>query len=218
MDRPERQSSILDSLADGERERLRALASRRRYGDRQTVFAKGDPAKGMYWVAEGRVRIVTNSAEGKEVILRVLGPGEIFGEIAMLDGGERTADAVADGAAELMHVGRADFMAFLEGNPKLCIELLELVCGRLRSTSEQLEDFSFLDLRARLAKRLLQLAGDGDGEGAIALSQQTLAAMMGTTREAVNKQLRTWEEEGAVALGRGSVIILDAAALQALAE
>jgi CRP-like cAMP-binding protein len=159
---------------------------------------KGDAAAGMFAVTRGRVRIVSNSAEGKEVILRVLEPGEIFGEIAMLDGGERTADAVAEGDTELMYVGRAEFMSFLEGNPRLCIDLLELVCGRLRSTSEQLEDFSFLDLRARLAKRLLQLAaehGEETPEGthiAMPLSQQTLAAMMGTSREAVNKQLRQW--------------------------
>lgn len=220
----ERQGSLLESLPEHEFERLRQVAVTRAYRDRQTIFAKGDEAAGLFVVTQGRVRIVANSAEGKEVILRVLEPGEIFGEIAMLDGGERTADAVADGDSGLMYVGRANFFSFLEGNPKLCIELLELVCGRLRSTSEQLEDFSFLDLRTRLAKRLLQLA-DEHGEAvaggthiAMTLSQQTLAAMMGTSREAVNKQLRIWEDQGLILLGRGSVTLVDRDALEAITE
>jgi CRP-like cAMP-binding protein len=220
--RAERQRSLLDSLPEREIERLRAAAVKCGYRNRQAIFLKGDEAKGLFVVARGRVRIVANSAEGKEVILRVLEPGEIFGEVAMLDGGARTADAVADGDAELMYVGRADFLSFLEGNPRLCIDLLELVCGRLRSTSEQLEDFSFLDLRARLAKRLLQLVdehGETEARGthiAMALSQQTLAAMMGTSREAVNKQLRQWEDQGLIALGRNSITLVDREALERL--
>jgi len=220
MVRTERQRTLLESLPEKEIEQLRAAAVRHTYRGRQTIFLKGDEARGLFVVTRGRVRIVANSAEGKEVILRVLEPGEIFGEIAMLDGGKRTADAVAEGDSELMYVGRADFLSFLEGNPKLCIEMLELVCGRLRSTSEQLEDFSFLDLRTRLAKRLLQLVdehGETVAQGthiAMALSQQTLAAMMGTSREAVNKQLRQWEGQGIIALGRNSITLVDREALE----
>lgn len=218
--RTERQRTLLESLPEKEFEQLRAAAVTKTYRGRQAIFLRGDEARGLFVVTRGRVRVVANSAEGKEVILRVLEPGEIFGEIAMLDGGKRTADAVAEGDSELMYVGRADFLSFLEGNPKLCIEMLELVCGRLRSTSEQLEDFSFLDLRTRLAKRLLQLVdehGETAAQGthiAMALSQQTLAAMMGTSREAVNKQLRQWEGQGIIALGRNSITLVDREALE----
>lgn len=220
MVRTERQRTLLESLPEKEFEQLRAAAVTKTYRGRQAIFLRGDEARGLFVVTRGRVRVVANSAEGKEVILRVLEPGEIFGEIAMLDGGKRTADAVAEGDSELMYVGRADFLSFLEGNPKLCIEMLELVCGRLRSTSEQLEDFSFLDLRTRLAKRLLQLVdehGETAAQGthiAMALSQQTLAAMMGTSREAVNKQLRQWEGQGIIALGRNSITLVDREALE----
>lgn len=220
MVRTERQRTLLESLPEKEFEQLRAAAVTKTYRGRQAIFLRGDEARGLFVVTRGRIRVVANSAEGKEVILRVLEPGEIFGEIAMLDGGKRTADAVAEGDSELMYVGRADFLSFLEGNPKLCIEMLELVCGRLRSTSEQLEDFSFLDLRTRLAKRLLQLVdehGETAAQGthiAMALSQQTLAAMMGTSREAVNKQLRQWEGQGIIALGRNSITLVDREALE----
>lgn len=221
---PEDHGSPLDHLPDEAFQQLRAMSAAHSYDNRQSVFLKGDEATGMFAVESGRVRIVSNSSEGKEVILREIGPGGIFGEIAVLDGGERTADAVAVGATGLLYVSRGDFLAFLENNPKLCTGLLKVVCQRLRSTSEQLEDFSFLDLQTRLAKRLLQLAGEhGETrpEGTrigLSLSQQTLAAMMGTSREAVNKQLRQWEDAGLVALGRNSISVVDREALEQLVE
>jgi len=213
---------LLGHLPEEDLRRVIALARKRQFANNELIFAKGDPATGMMAVLGGRVRIVSYSLDGKEVVLRVIEPGEVFGEIALIDGGERTADAVAFGRTEVLSLDRRDFLPFLEANPKLCIELLKVLCQRLRSTSEQLEDFSFLDLRMRLAKCLLHLVdryGEPDGPGTritLPLSQQFLAAMMGTTREAVNKRLREWEEEGVLSLGRGSVTLLDRASLEDL--
>ncbi|MCB2100580.1 MAG: Crp/Fnr family transcriptional regulator [Rhodobacterales bacterium] len=215
---------LLKGLPPDDLDRLAALSHTRAYTANQNIFSKGDPATGMMGVISGRVRIVAYSADGKEVVLRVIEPGEVFGEIALIDGGERTADAIAMGRCDLLVLERRDFLPVLETNPALCLKLLRMMCQRLRSTSEQLEDFSFLDLRTRLAKRLLRLAGQ-HGEKApdgvrigLNLSQQMLGAMMGTTREAVNKQLRALEDEGLVRLGRGSVTVLDRAALEAIVE
>lgn len=181
---------------------------------------KGDPGNAMMAVLSGRVRICSYSTEGREVVLNVIGAGEVFGEIAMLDGGPRTADAFAMEKTELLVLSRRDFLPFLEKNPAVCVRLLQVLCERLRWTSAQVEDFFFLDLRGRLAKRLLFLAdhyGEKAAKGeqtAVRFSQNLLASMVGTSREAVNKQLRAWEEGGLIDLKRGNITILDRAALE----
>ena len=215
---------LLKHLPEKDLKRLEAFAKTRRFKAKEPVFMKGDPASGMMAVVAGRVRISSYSSDGREIVLNVINPGEVFGEIALIDGGERTADATAMEDTELMILERRDFVPFLERNPELCIKLLMVMCNRLRRTSEQLEDFSFLDLRTRLAKRLLDLAEDHgiEEEGGVrislSLSQRVLGAMMGTSREAVNKQLRAWEDEGLIRLKRGSVTLLDPEQLELIVE
>ena len=204
--------------------RLEDFARRKSFKPKEPVFMKGDPATGMMAVVKGRIRITSYSSDGREVVLNGINPGEVFGEIALIDGGERTADAVAMEETELLILERRDFLPYLERNPELCIKLLTIMCQRLRKTSEQLEDFSFLDLRTRLAKRLVDLAnrhGETTPEGvriALNLSQRVLGAMMGTSREAVNKQLRAWEEEGIIAIRRGSITLRDPEKLEMIVE
>lgn len=216
------QHFLLKDLSPEDLERVGELASTRWYRAGQPVFMKGDPGTAMMAVLSGRIRICAYSADGREVVLNVINPGEVFGEIALLDGGERTADAFAMETTELLCLSRRDFLPYLERNPKVCIKLLTIMCQRLRSTSEQLEDLNFLDLRCRLAKRLLYLAaihGEGCGKGihiGVRLPQHLLASMIGTSREAVNKQLRDWEEKGFIDVRRGSITILDQQSLQAL--
>ncbi len=213
------QNFLLRFLPPVDLDRLGELALRRTYGKGEPIFFKGDPGNAMMAVLSGRVQICTYSTDGREVILNVILPGEVFGEIALIDGGERTADAFAMERAELVILSRRDFLPYLERNPKVCIRLLEMMCLRMRWTSEQLEDFSFLDLRSRLAKRLVYLAslhGEETKHGTrigVRLPQHLLASMIGTSREAVNKQLRAWEGEGVVDVSRGSITILDREAL-----
>jgi CRP-like cAMP-binding protein len=214
------QHFLLKHLPPADVDRLAQLAQTRRFQANESVFLKGDPGNSMMAVLSGRVRICAYSAGGREVVLNVISPGEVFGEIAMIDGGERTADAFAMEATELLVLNRRDFMPFLERNPQVCVKLLEVMCRRLRWTSEQLEDVNFLDLRSRLAKRILYLA-DHHGEPAppgghvgVRISQHMLASMIGTSREAVNKQLRFWEEEGVIDVRRGSITLLKRDRLQ----
>lgn len=213
---------LLKDLSPGDLARVGELATTRWYRAGQPVFMKGDAGTAMMAVLSGRIRICAYSADGREVILNVINPGEVFGEIALIDGGERTADAFAMEATELLCLSRRDFLPYLESNPPVCIKLLTILCQRLRSTSEQLEDFNFLDLRCRLAKRLLYLAalhGEPTAKGVhigVRLPQHLLASMIGTSREAVNKQLRGWEAEGLIDVRRGSITILNRSALQAI--
>lgn len=214
---------LFETLSSTDIEKLEALAHARDFTNGQMIFAKGDPATGMMGVIKGEVRILNYSPDGKEIVLRTVKPGEIFGEIALIDGGERTAEARAVGKTSLLSLERKDFLPFLEENPKLCIQLMNVLCQRLRATSEQLEDFSFLDLRVRLAKCLVHMAEQHPAAGTsdkivLSINQKTLAAMVGTTREAVNKRLREWEESGMIELGRGSITVLDQHALSSIVD
>lgn len=217
------QHFMLKYLPPSDLEALSHLAASRTYKTGEPVFLKGDPGKAMMAVLSGRVRICSNSVEGREVVLNVIGAGEVFGEIAMIDGGERTADAFAMEETELLVISRRDFMPVLARNPDVCMKLLELLCRRLRWTSEQMEDINFLDLRSRLAKRLLYLA-DHHGEPTagdrktVRISQQLLANMIGASREAVNIQLAAWKEEGVISLRRGWITILDRVRLDRIVD
>lgn len=192
------------------------------YGNRQRIFDKGDEGDRLLGVLAGQVRIYVISNEGRELIMNVMMPGELFGEISLIDGKPRSASAVAVGDTDLLHIKRQDFMTLLKGNGDLCLKFMSILCERVRWTSGLLEDASLLDLPSRLAKRLMSLAsgiGEKEGEGiriAVKLSQTDLGNMLGVTREAVNKQLREWKKDGLVDMQDGQMTILNMKGLQRL--
>lgn len=191
-----------------------------RYPARRILFRKGDPGTNMMVVLQGRVQICTRSAEGKEFVVNIINPGEVFGEIALLDGSDRTADAVTMDACELMVLERRDFMPFLKDHPDACMRLLEVLCQKLRWTTGVLEAALFLEGPSRLARILVHLArlyGQPVRDGVqlhIRLSQQQLANMVGMSRESINKQLSHWRDDGIVAIEDGRITITDLDALQ----
>jgi CRP-like cAMP-binding protein len=190
----------------------------------ETIVRKGDPGTGMMAVISGRVKISTVSLEGKEIIIDFINPGELFGEIALIDSGERTADAVAIAATRLMVLERRDFLPFLERHPGVCIKLLSLLCARLRQTTGLVEDALFQTVEYRLAKRLLRFAaqfGEPHEDGVLLplqLSQREIAALIGVTRETVNKQLGNWQDRGWVEIRRGALFVRDIDALEGLVD
>lgn len=192
------------------------------YGNRQRIFDKGDDGDRLLGVLGGQVRIYVMSSEGRELIMNVIMPGELFGEISLIDGKPRSASAVAIGDTDLLHIRRQDFIALLKNNGELCLKFMSILCERVRWTSGLLEDASLLDLPARLAKRLLSLArgiGEKQGDGiriGVKLSQTDLGNMLGVTREAVNKQLREWKKDGLVDMQDGQMLILNPKSLSAL--
>jgi CRP-like cAMP-binding protein len=187
-----------------------ARAERRERGER--IFAKGDPGQGLLAVVSGSVKVSVPSSEGREVVLNIVRDGDIFGEIALLDGRPRTADAVAWTDCELLALDRRDFLPVLREAPELALKLMEVLCERLRQTTEQVEDLMFLDLPGRLAKVLLRLAPPQEGEP-VRITQRELGEIVGISRERINKQLRAWQSQRLVDLETGGVIIRDAAAL-----
>ena len=199
-------------------EQIAALAARRTYKSGAVVFVQGDPGDALYGVAAGSVKISTSSAGGKEVSLNVMEPGDTFGEIALLDGQPRTASATALAATELVIVQRQQFVALMQRETRLAVHLIELLCKRVRWTSEQVEDTSFLPAPARIAKRLLSLAlsrGRPAPTGTqLKISQEELARFLGLSRQIVNKHLQVWKRKNWISLGRGSILVTNQDALR----
>lgn len=211
-------SPLFRGLPPATLERMAALATQRGYRRGEIVFSAGDAGDALFGVVSGRIRISAGNADGREIFLNIMEPGETFGEIALLDGGTRTATATAIEAAELVSIRREPFFELLEREPKATLELLRLCGKRLRWTSGLLEDAAFLDAPARLAKTVLSLAElhgeDSAGGRVVRISQEELASFLGVSRQAVNEQLQGWKAKGWVTLGRGTVTVLDAASLR----
>ena len=129
----------------------------RRVARGTTIFAKGDPGTGLMGVLAGTVKVSVASADSKDIVLNLFHEGQVFGEIALLDGRPRTADAIAMSDCEFVVIERRDFVPFLSSHPDVMLKFIEILCSRLRRTSEQVHDITFLNLPTRLAKTLLQL-------------------------------------------------------------
>jgi len=186
-----------------------------------TLFTKGDPGTGLIGVLQGSVKISVASADGRDIVLNIIHEGEIFGEIALLDGHPRTADATAMTDCELMVIERRDFIQFLRSQPDMTLKFIEILCARLRRTSEQVQDLTFLNLPTRLAKALLQLTSQAEGPAPlrkVTITQRELSQIIGRSRESTNKQLRAWVKRGWIALDRGGVTVLAPDQLVGVAE
>ena len=186
-----------------------------------TIFSKGDPGNSLYAVVAGTVKISISSPDGRNAILNLVGPGETFGEMSVLDGQTRSADAIANTNCEIYVIDRRDFLPFMRNQPALSMKFIELLCTRLRWTSDQVEQVILQDLPGRLASALIGLAERRKLEPesqTISITQQEISEMVGMTRESINKQLRAWAARGWVRLEHGAIVVLDPVSLRELAE
>ena len=183
------------------------------------LFRKGDPGSSLYAVLSGMVRISTGSSSGKDAVFAMMLPGEIFGEVAALDGLARSADAITIGSCEVMVIERRDLSPLLLEFPELSMRFIEILCSRLRRTSEQVEDIVFLDLSNRLAKVLLHLQTRASpASSIIRITQRELSQMIGASRESTNKQLRKWQRGKILRMERGGLVLVAPRALQELLD
>ena len=173
----------------------------------------------MMAVLNGHVSISIPSPAGRQVVLSVLHDGDIFGEIALLDGKERTADVNALTDCEILIVPRRSLWSLLERRPDGCIELMLVLCERLRRPTSKSRNLAFLDLKSRMVKVLFRLA-DESGAGkmqtkpvAVRISQRALGELVGGSRETVNKYLHVWKQLGIVTVEKGAIVIYDMAVL-----
>jgi CRP-like cAMP-binding protein len=196
--------------------KLAALMRPRRYARDEVIYLRGDPGTAFYVIVSGKVKITLTSPDGKELILRRLGPSDFHGELALLDDEPRSADAVATEPSVLLVLQRATFRQFLSDHPGVATKLLATVSQYLRRNAELIQDATFLDVPARLARILLELAGSqGATElpppGAVIpdrLKQSELASLVGATRESINKWLGSFEKQGLIRYDKGQITLL----------
>jgi len=217
------QCTLFRGLSAVEKETLLARARVRRFEAGEIIFLMGSSGNSMMAVLSGDVRISVPSTDGREIVLAILHENEYFGEIAMLDGKERTADARAMTSCTLAILERRDVLALFERNPGAWARMVEVLCERLRATDQHVAEIALLKLPIRLAKALLRTikAESADrpiGGNAIPLSQRELGALVGAARESVNRCLREWQRSGVVRVDGNSISILDRATLEDLAH
>jgi CRP/FNR family cyclic AMP-dependent transcriptional regulator len=209
---------LFSAIHEQGRRELVLHARPRSFSAGEAICHVGEPGQSMMAVIVGTVRISLPTTKGREIILGDLPAGELFGEIAILDGKPRSANATALTRCELLVLERRDVLAFLERSPTACLKLMELLCARIRRSDERMSDIAFFDLPTRIAKRLLQFPTRGSGPAKLSLSQSELADMCGGTRESVNRCLREWEHHGIVELRDRLTIIHKPEALRQLVD
>jgi CRP-like cAMP-binding protein len=210
------QIPMFERLAEEELDHLSGLLQQRRYSKGEVIFHQGDVGTALFIVRKGEVAIRLSSAEGKEVILALLGRGDAFGELALLDGEPRSTDAVAREETHLLSLHQEDFRRFLGERPQVAMALLAVLSQMVRRVTQLVHDSAFLDARARLARVLLDLArtqGQPNGGGGIVipkqLTQADLANLCGVTRESANKWLRFYAREGLLSYENGQITLAD---------
>lgn len=214
--------ALFEGLSADERAAIVARARIRTFHAGETVFQMGSPGDQMMALISGSIRISVRFAGGKELLLAIIQPGEVFGELAVLDEKERSADAVAENACTLAILDRRDILSFFERTPSAWPKLVAVLCQRLRRTNEGFAEVALLELPVRLARTMLRVSdrqtNSAGATSEIRLSQRELASMVGSRRETVNKCLRTWQLSGIVKISEGSIIITNRPALEHLAE
>lgn len=203
---------LLARLSDNDIRDLGRRARVRHFAPGEVVFLEGDPGDSLHLVTEGEVLVTVLSGEGEEATLARFGPGDCFGELALLDGLPRSGTARAVRPTTTFVVTRQDFLHWLSERPRAALALLETLSLRLRRTSERMTDRLFLGLAQRLAKELL-LGTSGHATVTVRRTQAEIAGTLGVSRESINKTLRYFERQGLVVLGRGRVEIPDPGAL-----
>jgi CRP/FNR family cyclic AMP-dependent transcriptional regulator len=216
-----RRTSLFASARDDQLRPLTDRAYTRRLAPGQILFTEGEPSEHLYVVRSGRVRIVVTSSHGDELTLTVLGPGDTFGELSVIDGSPRSAPAEALESVELLAVGAAEARQVLEREPAILLAAAAELAAMVRRLTGNAGDLVFLDLPRRLAKLLVTEATPGrDGRlrTDLGMSQSGLAARLGVTRQSLNRALSGLTRRGWIAAEGPVVVVLDAGALRRFAE
>jgi CRP/FNR family transcriptional regulator, cyclic AMP receptor protein len=209
-----RRVPLFAELEEGELERFSRVAVPRSFPDNTRVFHEGDQSDACYIVRSGSFRVTREHSDGRAITLATLGPGDIFGELAMLDGEVRSASVEAIGDGELLALPGGDVRALLARNPEITVKLVAALVRRLRQANERISRQSFQTVPSRVAGVLSQLAAEespgGHGSGVtIRMNQVDLAQLAGTSRESVSRFLAELERAGVVRCGRGRVTVLE---------
>jgi CRP-like cAMP-binding protein len=210
---------LFDALPDAELAALATGLGRRTFGKGVFIFHKDSPGRVLYVIESGRVRLFVISETGQEISTNLFGPGEIFGELAALDGRPRATGAVAVETTVVLTLRREDLLRALETSPRLAMNLMAVLTDRLRYAMKGVEDLSYLDVNGRVAARLLDLAARGGMleeslDSGLYLTQSELASWVAASRETVNKVLAAFRSKGLISLDGTRITILDRRGLE----
>ncbi|HEY1534626.1 MAG TPA: Crp/Fnr family transcriptional regulator [Polyangiaceae bacterium] len=218
---------LFTELSGEQLAKIAALARVQTYSAREVVVSQGEPARALFAIVRGRLKVVSCGPDGRDTLLGIMSDGEVFGEVALLDGGVRSATCTTLEPGELLLIERDQFRKLLQESPAISLKLLEVLARRLRRLSQRSEDAASLDVPGRLARSLLELASRF-GESmrppsreiliTLQLSQQELGDMIGATRESVNKQLSDWTRQGFLRLQAGRMVIADIQRIRGVAQ
>mgnify|MGYP001097147399 CR=1 FL=1 len=189
----------------------------------ELILLEEEPAEAVYFVVSGAVKTFKTSAEGKEQILCIIRPGESFNDVPIFDGGPNPASAIAMSPITLYGISKTDMETILRERPSIAINIIKVLAERVRHFVSLVEDLSFRHVIGRVAKLLLEYATDHTGPDKEAspkprLTQQEMAAIVGTAREVVGRSLKALEEEGAIKIDRHRIVITDKKALEEMVE
>ena len=213
-----KRSDLIGDLSAESLAYLGSLAQQVELQPGTTLFFQDDDGDAAFIVEKGSIEISVMSENGKKLSLNVMQPPDVFGEIAALDGGPRTATATTLEATTVFRFDRSHLEQAIHERPEVAIDLIRILCARLRWVSQQVEDLALLDIEGRLAHRLLLLHRKfSDEDGCIHLSQSEIADFLGATRESINKVLQVWRAKGLIELSRGSVWVKNHDRLAAIA-
>ena len=215
-----RRAPLFAALDSDDAEALLTQMSPVRMERGDILFREGESGDSLYVIGEGKIKLGRSSSDGRENLVAILGPGEMFGELSLFDPGPRTMTATAVAETQLMGLGNDSLTGLLTGRPEVAKALLGALAKRLRRTNEHLADLVFTDVPGRVAKALLDLAGrfgrqtDAGLLVAHDLTQEELAQLVGASRETVNKALADFATRGWLRLEARAVLILDLERLQ----
>ena len=208
-----KQIPLFGTFQPADHEQLADLLRRRNLKKGDVLFRKGDEGTALYIIIKGRMKITVPSNLGDEITLAILSPGNFFGEMALLDSLPRSADATAVEETLLYVLNRSDFLSFLIHNENAVRSILYALSSRLRKTDDFLTEVCFLNISARLARRLLEMSESLIHENKpgssmeLKLTQKDLASLLGTTRETINRELKILRDRGIVSTSRNLITI-----------
>lgn len=215
-----RTSPVLQSVATDALRALIACGHARRFPRHALIFQRGDEPDGLYLIASGQVRVTLDAADGLSITVAVMQAGDVLGELSLIDGAERSATAVAVTRVEALFVPADAFDGWLAAHPEAVRAIARGLAGRVRTTDKQLASIALLDAGTRVRTYLYEgflAAAGGPGEGdrtRIRINQTEVGATLGLRRETVNRELRRLADEGAIAIERGSAVLLSPEALR----
>lgn len=202
--------AYFSGLSPDELDSIRKLIFEKTVGGGEIIQAEGESAKALYFVVSGVVKVFKTSADGKEQILYLVRPGESFNDIPVFDGGTNLTSAEAMGAVVLYRIEKSSLETAIRDYPQIALNIIRVLSQRGEHLVSLVEDLSFRNVTGRLARILLEYAGDGRQR----LTQQEMAALAGTAREMIGRSLKILEEEGTIRLDRHRVVVTDKARLE----